>query len=118
MKGKPIAIPVLLLFSAIVTVMIVINSSVIADSKHITFTEPVTIGSVVLEPDVYKVAWTGEGPEVLVSFIKGDKTVATATANLVFEKSPHQSRAVEVTVMPDNSRVLKKISFHDRALVF
>lgn len=117
MKGKPTAIPLLLLFSAILTVMIVVNSSVIADSKHITFTERVTIGSVVLEPDVYKVAWTGEGPEVLVSFMKGDKTVATATATLVLEKSPNR-RVYEVEVMPDTSKVLKRISFSNETLVF
>ena len=117
MKRKPIAIPLLLLVSAILTVMIVVNSTAIADSKHITFKEPVTIGSVVLEPDIYKVVWTGEGPEVLVSFMKGDKTVATAKATLVFEKSPHR-RAYEVTVKPDNSKALKRISFTNESLIF
>ena len=118
MKENRTSIPLLLLFTAVFAIIVVLKTTVNAESKHITFTEPVMVGNVVLEPDTYKVAWTGNGPEVLVSFIKGERTVATATANLVFEKSPHQSRAVEVKVMPDNSRVLKKISFHDRALVF
>lgn len=117
MKGKPRAIPLLLLVSAILTVLIVVNSEVNAESKHITFTEPVTVGNVVLEPGVYKVVWTGEGPEVLVSFLKVDRTVATAMATLVLQKSPNR-RVYEVKVMPDDSRVLKRISFSNESLVF
>jgi acyl-CoA hydrolase len=118
MEARRRSIPLLLLFSAVFAIIVVLKTAVNAESKHITFTEPVMVGNIVLEPDTYKVAWTGNGPEVLVTFIQGDRTVATAMANLVFEKSIHQSRAVHVKVMPDNSRVLKKISFHDRALVF
>ena len=118
MKVKRTAIPLLLLFSAMLTAMVVLNSTATADSKHITFTEPVTVGNVVLEPGEYEVVWEGSGPEVLVSFMKGNKTVATATARLILEKSSYPHRAVEVRVMPDNSRALKRITFSNRALVF
>jgi hypothetical protein len=118
MRMKRKVIPLSLIFSAVLSSMIVLTASVFADSKHITFNEPVTVGSIVLAPGVYKVAWVGTGPDVLVTFMKGGKTVATTPARLVLEKSPYHARAIETMTMPDNSRVLKRLSFSDRALVF
>jgi len=117
MNKKPIAIPLALFFAAVFASMIVLTSTAGADSKSVTFTEPVTIGSTVLAPGTYNVVWAGNGPEVQVSFMKGKKTVATASATLVLEKSPYR-RAIKTNASPDNGRILQRISFSDRALVF
>ena len=117
MKMKHTAIPLLLLFSAALT-MIGLKSTAFADSKHIRFDEPVTIGSVVLQPDRYRVEWTGSGSEVMVTFMRGSKTLATATARLVFEKTPYAHRSFETTTMSDSSKMLTRISFANRALIF
>lgn len=117
MKMKRTAIPLLLLFSATLT-MIGLKSTAFADSKHIRFDEPVTIGSVVLQPDRYRVEWTGSGAEVMVTFMKGSKTFATATARLVFEKTPYAHRSFETTKLTDSSKMLTRISFANRALIF
>ena len=117
MRTKQGAIPLALLFSAVFVAMVALTSTALADSKHVTFNEPVSIDGVVLEAGEYNVVWNGSGPEVEVSFMKGNKTLATTAARLVLEKSPHR-RAVETTTLPDNSRVLKRISFSEKALIF
>ena len=116
MKMKRIAIP-LLLISAVLT-MVVLESPALADSKHIRFDEPVTIGSVVLQPERYRVEWTGTGSEVRVAFMRGSKTLAITTGKLLFEKNRYLHRAFETTRMSDNSKMLTRISFANRALVF
>jgi hypothetical protein len=104
-----------LLFSAIFASM-VLTSTVTGDTKHFTFSEPVIVGNVTLEPGTYRLEWTGSGPEVKVSFLKEGKLVAIASAMLIVDKSPH--RAIETITMPDNSKVLKRISFTRKTLVF
>lgn len=117
MNTKHKGIPLALLFSAIFASMIILTSTALADSKHITFSEPVTVGSVVLEAGTYNVVWVGTGPEVQVSFKKRNKTLATTSARLVFEKSQHR-RMVRTTRLPDNSRILEQISFSEETLIF
>lgn len=117
MKTKHIPGRLSLLFSAILASMIVLTSTSLADSKHITITEPLTIGSVALPAGTYNVVWSGSGPEVQVSFMKGSKTIASAPARLVLEKSQYH-RAVETTTLPDNTKALNRIQFGDRTLVF
>ena len=116
MKMNRTAICVALLFAAIFATTI--TSTARADSKHITITSAVTIGgSTVLPAGTYNVVWSGSGPDVQVSFMKGNKTMATASAKLVLEKSQYH-RAVETTTMPDNSNVLTRIQLGKRSLVF
>ena len=116
MKMNRTGICVALLFAAIFATTI--TSTSLADSKHITISSAVTIGgSTVLPAGDYRVVWNGSGPDVQVSFMRGNKTIATVPAKLVLEKSQYH-RAVETTTMPDNSNVLTRIQLGKRSLVF
>jgi hypothetical protein len=106
-----------LVFAAVVASLVVLTATARADSKTIRFTEPVTIGTTVLKAGTYTVSWVGNGPEVQVSFMKGDKVVATAQARLVFEKNPH-GRSISTITRPDNSKILIRLSFSSKALIF
>ena len=114
MRMKRAAIS-LLLFTAILSSVTVLTSTGFADTKHITVKEPVTIGNIVLQPGDYKVVWQGSGPDVQVSFINKN-TTATTSAKVVVEK--RRGRSFETVTMPDNSKVVKRISFRSKSLVF
>ena len=105
-----------LLVSAILSSMIAFTPTAFADTKHITFTEPVTVGNIVLKPGTYQVTWSGDGPLVEVSFLRGNKTIATASARLSLEKSP--TRQIVTITLPDNSRALKQLVFSSKSLLF
>ena len=101
------------------TILAVLTSTVLADSKHVAFSDPVTVGGTVLKPGTYKVVWIGSGPDVQVSFMKGYTSVATASARLVLEKSPYPHyRWTLMKTLPDNSRALMRLSFKNKSLLF
>ena len=105
-----------LVLSAMLSSLLTLAAPAFASSKEISFEYPIMVGNVVLKPGVYHVVWTGAGPVVEVSFIKGGKTVATAPARLVLEKSP--DRKIEMSSLPDNTRVLKRLVFSSKVLIF
>jgi len=115
-RTKRRAILLSLVLSAMLSSLLTLSAPAFASSKEITFDHPTMVGNVVLKPGVYRVVWTGVGPVVEVSFIKGGKTVATAPARLVLEKSP--DRKMEMSSLPDNTRVLKRLVFSSKALIF
>jgi len=114
MNRRAILLPLLL--SAVLSSLIALTSTAFADTKHVTFYEAVTVGNVVLKPGDYQVKWIGSGPEVQVSFIRGDKTVVTVSARLVLEKRPYRSTGTITGA--DNSSVLSRLSFTSKSLVF
>jgi hypothetical protein len=117
MKRKLTAIP-LLLVAVVLVISTALNSSVRAkEVKTVTITDAVAVAGTVLLPDTYKVEWNGTGPQVQVSFMKGHKILATASATLVLEKNPFD-RSVEMKTLPDNTKVLERISFKHSALIF
>lgn len=116
MRTKPRVILLSLVLSAMLSSVLMLTSTAFASSKEITFAYPTMVGNVVLKPGVYQVAWTGAGPVVEVSFIKGGKTVATAPARLVLEKNP--VRKIEMSNLPDDTRVLKRLVFSSKVLIF
>jgi hypothetical protein len=87
------------------------------DSEHITFAEPIMVGGTLLKSDTYKLVWDGSGPQVQVSFLRGSKTVVTASATLMLERNANDG-AVEVKTMDDNSKVLERITWKKKSLVF
>jgi hypothetical protein len=118
MKRRHTAASFGLLFSAILASTVVLTTTALGrETKHITFDNPVMIGSVTLKEGDYAVKWEGMGPEVTVTFQKNGDTVATAPARLVMEKNRNR-RSIETTTNSDSSRVLKKIAFNKEALVF
>ncbi|MFL6275403.1 MAG: hypothetical protein ACJ74G_09340 [Blastocatellia bacterium] len=116
MRTKHRVILLSLVLSAILSSVLTLTSTAFATSKEITFANPTMVGNVVLKPGVYHVVWTGTGPVVEVSFIKGGKTVATAPARLVLEKS--SDRKIEMSNLPDDTRVLKRLVFSSKVLIF
>ena len=117
MTKKSSVFPVTLLFLGICASTVVLTSTARgADSRTVTFSEPVTVDGTVLKPGTYKVVWIGSEPEVQVSFIKEGNTVATATARLAIEKGPQ--RSITTKTMPDNSRALARLSFKHLTLFF
>ena len=108
--------PVLLLLSTVFASMVVLTSTVGADSRTVSFNEPVTVEGTVLKPGTYTVVWTGTGPEVQVSFIRNGRTVTTATARLDLERNP--LRSITTKTLPDNSSILLRLSFKHLTLFF
>ena len=105
---------------------VVLISSIIAsrpalagdrNSEHVTFSVPTMLGGTLLEPATYNVIWEGPGPHVQVTFEKGLKTVLTTSAEFVSEESPYDG-AIVSRMREDNTRVLEKIRWKHKALVF
>ena len=89
-----------------------------ATRKSITVSDPITIGSTELKPGDYKVQWDGNGPTVQVSFIQGNKTVATAPAS-VQQQSNEFDGALELkSAAGGDAKSLHAIDFKHMALVF
>ena len=74
-----------------VSVVILCSLSVTAfagkNSENINFSSTVMIGSAKVDAGEYKVSWTGTDANLQVTVSKSGKTVATAPAKLVQEKS-------------------------------
>lgn len=87
------------------------------NSEHVTFSVPTMVAGTLLEPATYNVIWEGSGPRVRVSFEKGLKTVLTTSAEFIPEASPYDG-AIVTRTREDNTRVLQKIRWKNKALVF
>jgi hypothetical protein len=120
MKSRLRVLPMLLCLSVVLTSSNFLTQRVAADNEdteHITLSEPVRVGGTMLEADTYKLVWVSTGAQVKVSFMKGSKTVATALAKLVMAESAYDG-AVETKALGDNTRVLEKITWKKKALIF
>ncbi|HTF36833.1 MAG TPA: hypothetical protein VK651_00885 [Blastocatellia bacterium] len=121
MKTRSKVIPMLLCLSVLLTSSLVLTQRVAAkdkESEHITFSEPVMVAGTLLKAETYKVVWDESGgPQVQVSFMKGSHTVVTASARLVLESNAYDGAAV-LRTLSDNSKVLEKISWKKKSLVF
>src|SRR6266511_1634218 len=101
MKTRFKILPPLLCFAILLASSVVFTRQASAtdkDSEHLTISEPVMVAGTVLEAGMYKVTWEGSGAQVQVSFTKGSKTMATATATLVLETSAYDG-AIEVKTL-------------------
>src|SRR5262245_3800826 len=105
------------LCSGIVVAMMALAMTAFGETKHMRFSEPLTVGGVELKAGFYSIKWEGTGPEVQVTFKKDGDVVATAPAKLVSEKNPN-GRSIEFVTNPDDSKMVKKIAFHKEALIF
>jgi hypothetical protein len=108
------------LFSVVLISAIIVTQSAAArdrNSEHVTFNAPTMVAGTLLEPATYNVIWEGPGPRVQVTFEKGLKTVLTTSAEFIPEASPYDG-AIATRVREDNTRVLQKIRWKNKALVF
>jgi hypothetical protein len=87
------------------------------DSEHVTFQKPTMVAGTLMQAGTYKLEWEDGGPQVQVTFTMGSKTIATVPATLVIGSSNYDG-AVETKTLGDNSRVLEKITWKKKSLVF
>ena len=85
--------------------------------EHVTLTDPTMVAGTILEPGTYKLVWEGPGPQVQVAFEKGLQTVLTTTAQLIPEGGPFDG-AVVVRTREDNTRILQRITWNRKSLIF
>ena len=88
------------------------------NAVKVNFSEPVTVGSTVLNAGDYRVKWEGTGSAVQVTFLQGKNAVATVPATITGEVSRFDATAVEIREGSDHSKVLEKILMKDVVLSF
>ena len=88
-------------FALVSLFLLTVTSLIFAanNKKSVTFTEPVTVAGVVLQPGDYVVEWSGTDSDVQVTFFSGKNKLVTAPAKLV----PIDSRYDAITLRPDGS---------------
>jgi hypothetical protein len=73
----------------VVGVALLLASSAFAATKgSLQLSNPVTVNGTTLKPGDYKVQWEGSGPNVELSFMKGNKVLAKAPAHIVELQTP------------------------------
>jgi hypothetical protein len=84
-------------------------SAFAANKGPLQLINPASLGGKQLAAGSYTVTWEGNGPEVQLSVLKGNKVVATAPARLSnLDRSSEGNEAV-VNVNGDGSRTLTEI---------
>jgi hypothetical protein len=89
------------------------------DQQKVEITDRVQVGSVQLNPGTYKVEWQNAGPNVKVSFLKGNKVITTVPGTLKTDDSNVVQNDI-VTEKVASKTVLREIDFgHSKeALIF
>ena len=73
--------------------------------------ETVTVDGTTINPGNYKVEWTGNGPDVQVSLVKGSQTVATFPAHVTEQASVPKADAYGSSEQPNGTKALTSIFF-------
>jgi hypothetical protein len=73
--------------------------------------DKVTVDGTPVNPGDYKVEWTGSGPDVQVTILKGKQTVASFPAHLAEQASPNASNAYASSDQPEGAKKLTAIYF-------
>ncbi|HEY2547360.1 MAG TPA: hypothetical protein VGI46_14930 [Candidatus Acidoferrum sp.] len=79
--------------------------------KSLHVYENVTVGGTQLTPGDYKVEWSGPGPDVKVSILKGKQTVATVPARIESENSANTQAGYALTPGKDGGQTVAEIFF-------
>ncbi|HEX6803198.1 MAG TPA: hypothetical protein VF133_05910 [Terriglobales bacterium] len=89
------------------------------DQQKVEITDQVQVGNVQLNPGTYKVEWQNAGPNVKVSFLKGNKVITTVPGTLKTDDSNVVQNDI-VTEKVASKTVLREIDFgHSKeALIF
>src|SRR5262249_26302566 len=104
------------LFSKFITLglALLLAASAFAGSGHkgnLQVFDPVQVNGKQLPAGDYTVTWTGEGPNVNVSFARGGKVLATATAMLVPLEQKAEQDSAEVKTSSTGGRDLTVLQF-------
>jgi hypothetical protein len=97
---------------AFVSAALLFSTAIIADEANKTtvrLNQKVTVDGKTLDSGKYTAQWTGEGPNVQVTILRGKDTVATFAAQIKQEASPNPVDAIGTTDGPDGSKQLTSI---------
>ena len=96
--------------------MLTTASFAATNNKEVTLFDRTKIGTTELKPGTYRVAWSGNGPQVEVDFLKNKQVVASGTAKL--ENARHDSSSVQTRAGEAGSVILEELDFKTTQLVF
>jgi hypothetical protein len=85
-------------------------------SANVEIDQPLKVADTQLAPGQYRVTWDGSGSDVTVTFLKGNKTVATAPAKLVNTSS--NQNAIETFTTADKTQLLKAVDLKNLTIQF
>jgi hypothetical protein len=86
------------------------------NSAGLELDQAVAIAGTQLAPGQYKLIWEGNGPNVIVSFVEGKKTVATAPAKLVTNTTNEE--AIETATAADKTVILQAVDLKNVTIQF
>jgi hypothetical protein len=86
-----------------------VAGNTIKKSFHVN--ESVTVAGTQLTPGDYKLEWSGPGPDVKLSILKGKETVATVPAHIESESASNTQAGYALTTGKDGARSIAEIFF-------
>jgi hypothetical protein len=102
------------LFTLLVGSSLLLSASAFAgngNKKSLRFDTPVTVEGKQLAAGEYKVEWSGTGPDVKLSILKGKETVASVDAHIVPAAVSNQRDGYSSTAIKDGSPAVTQIFF-------
>ena len=86
------------------------------DQAKIHIVDPVQVGSSHLNPGVYEVQWSGNGPAVQVNFLQHHKILASTQGKVIDHKtkSPYNDVVVEPMASNSHQKQIQEIDFNNR----
>jgi len=106
----------IIILAAILTMTLSMAMAWPKSKKTVSFDAPTVVAGVTLQAGDYIIDWAGTGPEVQVTFSRGDKTFATVPATLEVTKSAEPS--ILTDTQPDGARLLVEINMKNTTLHF
>lgn len=100
---------------ALIVALLTVPAFAAKNSKKVTLTTDVKIGSTELKAGSYQVTWTGDGKEVQVTIAQKGGATVTVPATVVDAKNNHVGAVISTV---NGSSTLKTIMLDDRNLVF
>jgi hypothetical protein len=91
--------------------LLLATSAFAANKGSLKVSDPVTVSGKSLAAGEYTVKWEGNGPNVELNFLQGNKVVATTSARMIdLDRSAYSDTSV-VRRNDDGSRTLSEIRF-------
>ena len=91
--------------------LLLATSAFAANKGTLKVSDPVTVSGKSLAAGEYTVKWEGNGPNVELNFLRGNKVVATTSARMIdLDRSAYSDTSV-VRRNDDGSRTLSEIRF-------
>ena len=87
------------------------------NSANIELSQAVEVAGTQLAPGQYKVTWEGNGPNVIVTFTEGKKTVATVPAKLVSNPT-NEPGAIETDTASGKTPALNAVDLKNVTIQF